>query len=343
MTSKRVENQEGQGRRSAWLVFALFLTVAGAATLRFYDSPPRAADARPRISAHIDASVASDPTTVAYAPWTDDAILASPMLQDPQFVAEVHKWMLFWETRHSKWVPSYLERMTWFEGNVDAVLAEHDLPWSLRFLPILESGYSTSAVSSASAVGLWQFMEPTAKDFGMEVTAVVDERRDPFKSTDAAAQFLGELHDEFGSWFLALAAYNAGPERIRGILRRHAPGVEMSDSLYWAVRQNLPSETRDFVPKFLGAVYVAANPEAHGYERPTPRPFQFDRVLVAEHTSLRTIARAADTTHDEIKRLNPEFIGGVTPPSRNSFVRVPLGSAPTVHRNAARTGGGGGT
>jgi len=375
MDYKRIQHEERQRRGSAWMVFALFVTVAGAAAVLFYDAPPRAADSPLSISvfgveapsltalarqsrrlfAPKNAGVSADtdasgtlappaPTAEsAPAPWIDDEILASPMFQDPRFVAEVRRWVTFWETRHSKWVPSYLERMTWFEGNVDAVLAEHGLPWSLRFLPVLESGYSPSAVSSASAVGLWQFMEPTAKDFGMEVTPVVDERRDPFKSTDAAAKFLGDLHDDFDSWFLALAAYNAGPERIRGILRRQAPGAEMSDSLYWAVRDHLPAETRDFVPKFLGAVFVAANPEAHGYERPAPRPFRFDRVLVSEHTSLSAIARAADTTHDEIKRLNPQFISGVTPPRRNSYVRVPLGSAPTVHWNATRAAEGGGT
>ena len=334
MDYKRIQHDEPQGRGTAWLMLALFVTVTGAATYRFYDTTPPPADS------HVDISA---PTAVASAPWIEDEILASPMFQDPIFLAEVHKWVTFWETRHSRWVPSYLERMTWFEGNVDAELAEHRLPWTLRFLPVLESGYSPSAVSSASAVGLWQFMEPTAKDFGMQVTPVVDERRDPFKSTDAAARFLKELHDDFGSWFLALAAYNAGPERIRGILRQHAPGAVMSDSLYWAVRHHLPSETRDFVPKFLGAVFVAANPEAHGYERPTSRPFRFDRVLVAENTSLSAIARAADTTHDEIMRLNPAFIGGFTPPMRPSYVRVPLGSASTVHRNAARAAGGGGT
>jgi membrane-bound lytic murein transglycosylase D len=340
MEYKRTQNEERRGRGSAWLVFALFVTVAGAATLRFYDMTPLATVTTRLALGNKSASTA--PMAETTPPWLDDAILTSPMFQDQRFLAEVHKWVTFWETRHSKWVPSYLERMTWFEGNVDAVLAEHELPWSLRFLPVLESGYSTSAVSSASAVGLWQFMEPTAKDFGMEVTPVVDERRDPFKSTDAAAKFLSELHDEFDSWFLALAAYNAGPARIRGILRRHAPGAPMSDSLYWAVREHLPAETRDFVPKFLGAVFVAANPEAHGYERPTARPFRFDRVLVTDQTSLSAIARAADTTHDEIKRLNPEFIGGVTPPRRNSYVRVPLGSASLVQRNATRRSEGGG-
>ena len=281
------------------------------------------------------------PAVSTNAAQVEDELLASPMFQDPEFLREIGRWVHFWETTHSRWLPTYLERMTWFEDNVDAVLAAHELPWSLRFLPVLESGYSPSAVSKASAVGLWQFMEPTARDFDMEVTRIVDERRDPFKSTEAAASFLGQLRSDFGSWFLALAAYNAGPERIRGILRRHAPGAELSDSLYWAVRRHLPSETRDFVPKFLGAVVVAAKPEAHGYAKPDRRPFVFDRVLVTAHTSLAAVARAAGTSHEEITRLNPELISGVTPPSRNTYVRVPVGSADLLRANSVRPQGDG--
>ena len=115
----------------------------------------------------------------------------------------------------------------------------------------------------------------------------------------------------------------------------------LSDSLYWAVRRHLPAETRDFVAKFLGAVVVAADPEAHGYARPKAQPFVFDRVLVTAHTSLAAVARAAGTSHEEIKRLNPELISGVTPPSRNTYVRVPVGSAQVFRANVVRRQGEG--
>lgn len=339
MDQQRQEDEGWNGSGSPGLTLLLFASIVCAATVGLYDAQP---DEVAEV-ATAEPILAPPPNPILPVSFTsvEDELLASPMFQDQEFLYEVGRWVRFWETTHSKWLPTYLQRMTWFEANVDSVLAAHELPWSLRFLPILESGYSPSAVSSASAVGLWQFMEPTARDFDMEVTRIVDERRDPFKSTEAAASFLGQLRADFGSWFLALAAYNAGPDRIRGILERHAPGAVLSDSLYWAVREHLPSETRDFVPKFLGAVVVSADPEQHGYEKPDPQPFVFDRVLFAAHTSLAAVARAAGTSQEEITRLNPEFISGVTPPSRNTYVRVPVGSSEAIQAYVGQRQGNG--
>ena len=255
----------------------------------------------------------------------EDELLASPMLWHPEFQDEVERWVRFWETAPKQWFPSYLDRMTWFEGMVDARLAEHGLPWSLRYLPVIESGYSPSAVSSASAVGLWQFMAPTARDFGIEVTRYVDDRRDPFESTAAATQFLDDLHKEFGSWFLALAAYNAGPHRIRQILRRYAPNTEMTDALYWSVRKFLPKETREYMPNLIAAIIVASDPVAHGYAAPESRPFVFDRVPVVGRITFDAVALAAGTSREEIERLNPEYVEGVTPDKREVDLRVPVG------------------
>ena len=267
----------------------------------------------------------------------EDELLASPLLHDPEFRAEVERWIGFWETNFSEWMPSYLTRMTGFERMVDTTLAAHDLPWSLRYLPVIESGYSPSAVSSASAVGMWQFMAATARDFGIEVGPLVDDRRNPFVSTAAAADYLVQLRAEFGSWFLALAAYNAGPDRIRGILDRYVPDAEPSDALYWALRNVLPKETADFLPNLIGALIVASDPEAHGYSVPHYEPFEFDRVLVRGAISFETVARAAGTTRAEIARLNPEYVGGATPGDRQVELRLPPGHGDTFRIYFART------
>lgn len=254
-----------------------------------------------------------------------DELLETPMLGHPEFVAEVRRWVRYWETAPVLWFPDYLARMAAFSEIVDTTLAAHDLPWSLRYLPVIESGYSPSAVSSASAVGMWQFMPHTARDFDIEVGALVDDRRDPFVSTAAAADFLVQLRDDFGSWFLALAAYNAGPERIRGIIARHAPDAEPSDALYWAIRRFLPRETADFVPNLFGAIIVATDPEGHGYTMPEAVPFAFDRVSVLGQVTFETAALASGSSRDEIARLNPEYLRGVTPHGKVVDLRLPAG------------------
>jgi membrane-bound lytic murein transglycosylase D len=213
-----------------------------------------------------------------------------------------------------------------FGAMVDSALAGAGLPPSLRYLPFIESGYNPGAASRARAVGMWQFMAATAGGLGMEVSALLDERRDPRRSTQAAIAFLTDLHDEFGSWFMALAAYNGGPNRMRRILARYAPGQPPSDSLFWTLRRHFPSETREFLPKFFGAAIVAADPEAHGHEATPHAPFRYDEVSVPDATTLDVIARAAGVPQAEIERLNPQFVRGMTPRGRATAIRVPEGT-----------------
>mgnify|MGYP002395805723 CR=1 FL=1 len=258
-----------------------------------------------------------------------DELRGSPMLRHPEFQAEVERWIAFWtEGRGGRWFPEYLARMGAFEGTVDEALEETGLPAMLRYLPVVESGYSLRAVSSASAVGLWQFMAPTARGYGMEVSALRDERRNPFKATTAATRFLGSLRDRFGSWHLALAAYNSGPGRVQGVIRRHAPLRPRSDSLYWELRPHLPRETRDFVPKLYAAAWIAENPERYGIPEPAPLPpFAFDEVTVPDATTLDVVARAAGVDQEAVEHLNPELVRGITPPGQETVLRVPPGSA----------------
>lgn len=306
--------------------------------------PPPPAPGPPPQPVAPEPAGAAPPSEVTTAPSLPepaapviDEILSSPLVRDPDFRAVVAEWVDFWRERNAAWFPAYLERMAVFSPTVDSVLARRGLPPSLRYLPIVESGYSPRAVSRARAVGLWQFMRPTAEGFGMAVGPLLDERRSPFKSTEAAASFLGSLRDRFGSWFLALAAYNAGPGRVEGVMRRHAPLVPGSDSLYWALRHRLPAETQDFVPKFFAAAEVAGNPERHGFQPPAaPAGFAFDQVVVPDATTLDVVAEAAESTQEEIERLNPEVVRGITPPGRETLVRVPAGKGWIFRDNYAR-------
>lgn len=325
---------EGSGRRGVLCLVGVALAACGAGTP---PAPPPIAP--PSVEHEMDESLVEPTEAVLTAPdpVVRDEILSSPMVRDPELRDEVDRWIAFWETTGARWFPDYLHRMAWFSPAVDSVLANRGLPPSLRYLPIVESGYSPRAVSRVSAVGLWQFMAPTAQGLGMWVGPLLDERRNPFKSTAAAGDFLVQLREQFGSWFLALAAYNSGPNRMQRLLDRYAPLEPRSDSLYWRLRDRLPRETRDFVPKFLAAVEVARNPGAHGIEAADPPDaFAFDEVAVPDATTLDVVAEAAGVPQEEIERLNPEVIRGITPPGRRTVLRVPPGTGAAFEENYAK-------
>ena len=235
-------------------------------------------------------------------------------------------WIHYWQTRGSEHFARHLERMPRFEAMVDEALEEFDLPPSLRYLPIVESGYNPNAVSRVGATGLWQLMHGTALDLGLEVGPLVDERRDPVRSTQAALTYLELLHDQFDSWFLALAAYNAGRGQVGRILERHAPGAEPSDSLYLVIRDHLPAETQEFVPRFFAAARLASDPESFGFDDLEPQEaLAFDEVEISGAASLDVLAEAADIDARDLEELNPQLRRGYTPDGGTTVIRAPEG------------------
>lgn len=220
----------------------------------------------------------------------------------------------------------WLSRRGRFEAMIVDELRTRDLPIELLHLPLVESGYSTSALSRASALGLWQFIAGTARIEGLEVSPWVDERRNPERATAAALQHLEKLHTLYGSWYLALAAYNAGPGRVNRALERRGIQTPTDESSFWAIRDLLPRETRDYVPLFIAASVVSRYPALFGFEGIEPQlPDRYDVVTIPDATDLIVIAEAAGTTEDEVRRLNPQYIRGVTPPDRSALVRLPEG------------------
>lgn len=267
-----------------------------------------------------------------------DPILGSPLAEDREVRRRVNYWILRWQTWGQGHFHRYLERMERYGELVDRKIAERGLPASLRYLPVVESGYNPMAVSPMGAAGMWQFMTGTARFLGLDVTPLVDERLDPWRSTEIALDYLDELHDRFdGSWFLALAAYNGGWGRIERIVERHAAGAAPSDSLFWALRERFPRETRDFVPKLLAAARLAREPAAYGF-RPVGEiePIAADVIRVPDATSLDVVARAADVSIEEVERLNPHIRRGYTPPDRETALRVPAGTRPDFEERYAR-------
>lgn len=259
-----------------------------------------------------------------------DPLLYSRWALHPVVRDRVLQWIDRYSVRDGHAFPIFLERMSAYAPLVDSALAAEGLPRSLRYVPIIESGYIPSATSPVSAVGLWQFMAPVARSFGMHVSSLVDERRDPLRSTMAAARYLRQLEERFDSWFLALAAYNSGPNRVDRLIREHAPLAPLSDSLYIVIFPHLPGETRDFVPKLLAAATVAERPDAFGL--PSARaaePYTFEEVELPDATSFDVVAEAAGVDEDVIRRLNPHILRGVTPRGRPTVVRLPLGTSDT--------------
>jgi membrane-bound lytic murein transglycosylase D len=284
---------------------------------------PRVEIAPPALDPDLGAAPIAEPR----ARDERDAILDSRWALDTRMRERAAYWRRIYTRRDQEGFALYLERMGAYSALVDSTLAAEGLPRSLRYLPIVESGYSPRAVSHASAVGLWQFMAPVARGFGMQVTSLVDERRDPVKSTLAAARYLKELEERFGSWFLALAAYNGGPYRVERLLAEHAPLAPPGDSLFLVLAPHLPRETREFVPKLMAAAQVAEDPARFGVDVGEARtPYVFDEVEVPDATSLDVVARAAGVEESVVRELNPHILRSLTPRGSVTRLRLPPGT-----------------
>jgi len=224
----------------------------------------------------------------------------------------------------------YLVREGLYGGMIRDRLRQRGMPEQLLYLAMIESGFSPTATSPVAASGVWQFMGPTARAYGLTVDSWVDERRDPIRATDAALDYLEELHAEFGSWYLAAAGYNAGAGRVHQALRRSGVVAGGDEELYWKIIEHLPRETRSYVPKLLAAALLAEEPEHFGFEVERSLPYLFDQVLVPPATPLRRLAGILEISPALMSELNPHLIRGSTPPDRSILVRVPMGTSQKV-------------
>lgn len=242
-----------------------------------------------------------------------------PSLLDPQLEASpfelghptVDRFIVYYSDQSPEIIETSLVRAQPHLGEMKQTLRDAGVPGEMVYLPIVESHYKDSAHSRAGAAGIWQLMPPIAKHFGLRVEPCVDERRDPVRSTEAAAQYLSSLHGRFEDWHLALAAYNLGEGRISRIMRDY--GVED----YWTMvdRSLLPRETAQFVPKFLAAATVAQNADSFGIDL-TPKaslPRDVEPVHVPDPVSLKTVASLAGVDRATVERLNPSLYCGRVP------------------------------
>ena len=214
----------------------------------------------------------------------------------------------------------------------EEALETYQLPLELTYLPIIESALNPKAVSRVGATGLWQFMPATGKQYGLELNSLVDERRDPIKSSYAAARYLRDLYKIFGDWNLVIAAYNCGPENINKAIHRAkaaSSDSEENDSKlkdYWRIYPYLPAETRGYVPAFIAANYIMTYYCDHNICPMTTRlPAQSDTVVVHRNVHLEQIAGVIGTDLDMLRSLNPEFRRDIVPGNTKAYaIRMPL-------------------
>ncbi len=232
----------------------------------------------------------------------------------------------------------YLSRLARYDSMIRTRLREGGLPQDLVYLAMIESGMNPNAVSRSRAVGMWQFIAATGRRYGLSVDPWVDERRDPFLSTDAAVRFLRELNNRFGSLYLAAAAYNSGPGKINRGLALYDFGALEGDDVFFALagERFLRRETQDYVPKLIAAAIIAKQPERYGFRDIVPMaPLRYDSVRVDDAVGLDVLARLADTSQAAMEVLNPQLVRNVTPPNRAVWVRVPVGKAEVVDTRLA--------
>lgn len=251
--------------------------------------------------------------------------------------ARVDYWIDFLKGRNYEKTRLWLERSGRYSAMIRGELRARGMPEDLIYLALIESGFSPRAYSSAHASGIWQFIEETGRRYGLRVSPYLDERRDPVKSTVAALDYLEELYQRFGSWYLAAASYNTGENRVDRILRERAGGQRGDDALFWKIAPYLPRETRDYVPLMLAAGYIAKEPAKYGFDGlEYHEPLRFESITVPGATSLRAVARAAEVSQDALQDLNPQLLQGITPPGQHWSVRLPPGHSETYARNFER-------
>ncbi len=223
-----------------------------------------------------------------------------------------------------------LSRGSRYEPMIREKLRASGMPEDLTYLALIESGYDPHAYSRAAAVGMWQFMSGTARGVGMRVDWWVDERRDPARATDGAIRFLSDLQKQFGSLYLAAAAYNGGPGRVARGLTRFAgemEGAEGEDRFFALAEQDyLRAETKNYVPQIIAAALVAKTPSRYGITVDSSAPYSYDSVRVAAGTSLAVVAAAVGAPSAVMKDLNPGILRGIAPPDAATWVKVPVGA-----------------
>ncbi len=262
-----------------------------------------------------------DPKTEAEADEaTEEAENDIPAAPEPrkhqipfEFNQKVANWIQYFSQKDRERFQRFFDRGEPYREVIENILEENQVPADLFYLGMIESGFTTNAKSSAKAVGVWQFMRSTGKLYGLTEDSYVDERRDPIRATEAAAKMLRDLYRDFHSWYLAMAAYNAGPGRIRAAIKK----AHTHDFWELVAQKKLPKETMEYVPKFLAARYIGENPELFAFYINEERKYpNVELVTVPSPVPFASIEKTCGIPEGTLAFVNPQYLKTYTHPGR---------------------------
>lgn len=250
---------------------------------------------------------------------------AMPTVIEMPYNQVVRSYIEMYTQRRRTLVETMLGMSLYYMPIFEQALEKEGMPLELKYLPVIESALNADAVSRVGATGLWQFMIGTAKGLGLEVNSLVDERRDPYRSSDKAAKYLKNLYNIYNDWSLAIAAYNCGPGNVNKALRRAGNDKEKKD--FWEIYPYLPKETRGYVPAFIAANYVMTYFKYHNISPSlAKKPIITDTVSVGKRIHLQQIASVLNMPIEELRVLNPQFRRDVIPATESRRYSLALPS-----------------
>ena len=248
---------------------------------------------------------------------------ALPFVIEVPYNEVVRRYILRYVKHSPRQLAALQRKAEYYFPIFEDILAKHDLPYELCYMPVIESALNPQARSHMGATGLWQFMPATGKKYGLEINSLVDERMDPIRSTEAACLFLKNLYTIFQDWNLVIAAYNCGPGNVNKAI--HRAGGKRD---FWSIYPYLPSETRGYLPIFIAASYAMNYAEAHGICPATPlATMASDTIVTTQRQHLKQIADNIDIPLAELRRLNPQYPRDIIPGGKAYAICLPIEKA----------------
>ena len=248
---------------------------------------------------------------------------ALPFVIEVPYNEVVRRYILRYVKHSPRQLAALQRKAEYYFPIFENILAKHDLPYELCYMPVIESALNPQARSHMGATGLWQFMPATGKKYGLEINSLVDERMDPIRSTEAACLFLKNLYGIFQDWNLVIAAYNCGPGNVNKAI--HRAGGKRD---FWSIYPFLPSETRGYLPIFIAASYAMNYAQEHGICPADPLPtMAADTIITTRRQHLKQIADNIDIPLAELRRLNPQYPRDIIPGGKSYAICLPIEKA----------------